>query len=215
MGKPAHTNPGVRVKIYLVRHGETDANRDGRFQGASDAPINATGRRQAKALGERLKSHSIDAVYSSPQTRARETAAPIARGHDLDIISIDGLRELDIGELDGLKGDDLRERYPEVLAQWIKDVGSLRLPGGESIRELQQRAWAAVEEIKDRHPQGNVVVVSHNFAIQSILCKALALDLTSFRRIRHDLGAISVLSFEKGGPVLISLNDRCHLEEVT
>ena len=199
------------MRIILVRHGETDANKEGRFQGASDAPLNQTGLSQAYALGRRLSSKQLDAVYSSPQTRAMQTATPLAEAMNLPIQTVEDLRELDIGELDGLYGADLRERYPHVLEQWRINVGALTMPGGESIVGLQERTWNAILHIRDEHSEGTIAVISHNFAIQSILLKALGMDLRNFQRIRQDLAAITELEFSNGSPVLRSLNDRCHL----
>ena len=199
------------MRIILVRHGQTDANKEGRFQGASDAPLNQTGLCQAQALGRRLSSEQLDAVYSSPQTRALQTATPVAEAMSLPIQTVEGLRELDIGELDGLHGPDLRERYPHILDQWRINVGALTMPGGESIVGLQERTWNAILHIRDRHSEGTVAAVSHNFAIQSILLKALGMDLRNFQRIRQDLAAITELDFANGSPVLRALNDRCHL----
>lgn len=199
------------MRIILVRHGQTDANKEGRFQGASDAPLNNLGLSQAQALGRRLSSEKLAAVFSSPQTRAIQTASPIAHSHSISIDTVQDLRELDIGELDGLKGPDLRERYPHILKQWSINVGALTMPGGESIVGLQERTWNAVLRIREIHPEGTVAAVSHNFAIQSILLKALGMDLRNFQRIRQDLAAITELDFSNGGPVLRSLNDRCHL----
>lgn len=202
------------MRIILVRHGQTDANKEGRFQGASDAPLNNLGLSQAEALARRLSSEPLDAVYSSPQARAMHTASPIARTHSLAIDTVQDLRELDIGELDGLHGPDLKERYPHILEQWRANVGALTMPGGESIVGLQKRAWNAILHIRDNHPEGTVVAVSHNFAIQSILLKALGMDLRNFQRIRQDLAAITELDFTNGEPVLRSLNDRCHLSGI-
>ena len=199
------------MRIILVRHGETDANKEGRFQGASDAPLNQTGLSQAYALGRRLSSKQLDAVYSSPQTRAMQTATPLAEAMNLPIQTVENLRELDIGELDGLYGADLRERYPHVLEQWRINVGALTMPGGESIVGLQERTWNAILHIRDEHSEGTIAVISHNFAIQSILLKALGMDLRNFQRIRQDLAAITELEFSNGSTVLRSLNDRCHL----
>ncbi len=200
------------MRIILVRHGETDANKQGRFQGASDSRLNATGLSQAQALGQRLASEKLDAVYCSPQTRAIQTATPIADAHGLPIETVEGLRELDIGELDGLQAHDLRDRYSDLMDQWRTDVGALTMPGGESIAGLQQRTWRAVLEIRDRHEgDATVAAVSHNFAIQSILIKALGMDLRNFQRVRQDLAAVSEVDFMNGGPVLKALNDRCHL----
>ena len=202
------------MRIILVRHGQTDANKEGRFQGASDAPLNQMGRSQAHALACRLSSETLDAVYSSPQSRAMQTASPIAKAHTLSIDTVEDLRELDIGELDGLQGSDLHDRYPHILEQWRINVGALTMPRGESIIGLQERAWTAILHIRDSHPEGTVVAVSHNFAIQSVLLKALGMDLRNFQRIRQDLAAITELDFTNGEPVLRSLNDRCHLSEL-
>ena len=199
------------MRIILVRHGQTDANKEGRFQGASDAPLNQMGHSQAQALARRLSSEDLAAIYSSPQTRALQTASPIAQAHTLSIDTIQDLRELDIGELDGLQGHDLRDRYPHILEQWRINVGALTMPGGESIVGLQERTWNAILHIRDSHPEGTVAAVSHNFAIQSILLKALGMDLRNFQRIRQDLAAITELDFTNDDPVLRSLNDRCHL----
>lgn len=199
------------MRIILIRHAQTNANKTGRFQGASDAPLNQTGLAQARALGRRLSSENLAAVYSSPQARAMQTAAPIAHAQSLSIDTLQDLRELDIGELDGLQGPDLRERYPHILEQWRTNVGALTMPGGESIVGLQERAWNAILHIRSNHSEGAVAAVSHNFAIQSIILKALGMDLRNFQRIRQDLAAITELDFTSGDPVLLSLNDRRHL----
>ena len=199
------------MRIILVRHGQTDANKEGRFQGASDAPLNQMGHSQAQALARRLSSKDLAAIYSSPQTRAMQTATPIADAQNLPVRTMEGLRELDIGELDGLQAPDLRDRYPHILEQWRINVGALTMPGGESIVELQERSWSAILHIRDNHSEGTVAAVSHNFAIQSILLRALGMDLRNFQRIRQDLAAITELDFTNGDPVLRSLNDRCHL----
>lgn len=199
------------MRIILIRHGQTDANKEGRFQGASDAPLNEMGLSQAQALGRHLCGQALVAVYSSPQTRAMQTATPIAEAKGLPIQTVEGIRELDIGELDGLHGPDLRDRYPHILEQWRTNVGALTMPGGESIVGLQERTWKAILQIRDMHPEGTVAAISHNFAIQSILLKALGMDLRNFQRIRQDLAAITELDFANGDPVLRSLNDRCHL----
>ena len=117
------------MKLILVRHGETDQNRDGRVQGASNASLNSTGRSQAQALGHSLREVPLDAVYSSPQARALETAKAIAQRHGLLTRVEDGLREVDVGELDGLTGEEMRERYPDFMKEWMRNVYPLRMPG--------------------------------------------------------------------------------------
>ena len=201
------------MNAILIRHGETAANKTGHFQGSSDAPLNGKGLSQAKALARRLKSLDIQSIYSSPQKRAIQTAHPIAKSHDMDITEINGLRELDIGLLDGLDGQDLKDKYPTFLEQWKGNVGSLRMPGGESIVELQDRTWKAMQAIRLLHKRETVIVVSHNFAIQSILIKVLGMDLKNFRRIKQDLAAITEIVFTQDETILKSLNDQCHLHD--
>ncbi len=198
------------MKLILVRHGETDPVREGRVQGAGNAPLNGTGRSQAQAVGRALQKYTLDAVYSSPQTRALETAEAIAGPQGISVEVEEGLRELDVGELDGLSGEELHQKHPDFMKEWARNVYSLRMPGGESIVELETRAWASIQAIAARHPDSIVVAVSHNFAIQSILCKALGLPLDNFRRIRQDPGAMSILELGDSSPVLAALNDRCH-----
>ena len=149
---------------------------------------------------------------AAPRPVPSRPPPPSPRPLGLPIETLDGLRELDIGELDGLQAHDLRDRYSHILDQWRTDVSALTMPGGESIVGLQQRTWEAILKIRESHEEDiTVVAVSHNFAIQSILIKALGMDLHNFQRIRQDLAAISEVDFRNGEPSLKSLNDRCHL----
>jgi broad specificity phosphatase PhoE len=108
---------------------------------------------------------------------------------------------------------DLVEKHSDFLQEWMLDPADLRIPGGESMRELQTRAWTAIEEIVAKHDSGNVVVVAHNLCNTSLLCHIMKMDLTHFRRIRQDEAAINVIEF--GGrwphPVVLGLNDTSHL----
>ncbi len=201
------------MRLILVRHGETHMNREGRVQGISDAPLNQRGRDQAAALGDRLRSFEPAIIYSSPLSRAFETATAIAQRTCQQVAPIEDLRELDVGDLDGLAGAELMDRYPDFMKQWMTDVAPLEMPGGESIAALQERAWATVEQLAEKHPEQKVIAVSHNFLIQSILLKVLGLELNSFRKVRQDLAAISVLEMNEREPVLITMNDRCHWTE--
>ena len=199
--------------LYLIRHGETDWNAERRCQGFSDRPLNETGRRQAEATAARLSEIEVEAVYSSSLVRASELGQAVANYHDLPVQTIDALKELNQGDFEGLALSDLVEKHSAFLQRWFLDPADVRVPGGESMRELQTRAWAAIEEIVARHDSGAVVVVAHNLCNTALLCHIMQLDLTHFRRIRQDEAAINVVEF--GGrwphPVVLSLNDTCHL----
>jgi broad specificity phosphatase PhoE len=176
--------------------------------------LNETGLRQADATARHLSDKKIDAVYSSSLGRARVMAQMIAEHHKLPVQASDDLRELNQGDFEGLTFPELLENHAEFLQQWLQDPADLRVPSGESMRELQTRAWAALEEIVSKHDDGNVVVVSHNLCIATLLCRIMNLDLADFRRIQQDVATINIVEF--GGrwthPVVIRMNDTCHLK---
>ena len=201
------------MRLILVRHGQTAFNRDRRVQGLSDICLTDAGERQARAVARRLQAEGLDAIYCSPLERALATARLIAETHDLPINVEEGLQEMDIGEMEGLTGAEMRSQYPELLRRWGTDPASVRMPGGETLGELQQRAWTAVEGMLGRHRDQTVVAVSHNFAIQTIICRALGLSLANFHRLRLDLCGVSILEFGRRGPALVTYNDTCHLAE--
>ncbi len=199
--------------LYLIRHGETDWNVERRCQGFSDSPLNETGRRQAEATARHLSAVKIEAIYSSTLGRAHDTARAIAGYHEVPLRTTDALRELNQGDFEGLTLVELAEGHSDFLQRWFLDPADLQVPGGESMRELQERAWEALEEIVERHNDGAIVVVSHNLCNMALLCRIMKLDLADFRRIRQDVAAINMVEF--GGrwphPVVLRLNDTCHL----
>lgn len=200
------------MRLILVRHGETQWNRENRVLGHTEIELNEEGRRQAERVALALREEEVAAIYCSPLKRARETAEAIARFHRVGL-EVDGaFKEMDAGELDGLTYEEMRDRYGDFLREWIRDASALRMPGGESLAQVQHRAWQGVEGIIDRHPQGVVIVVSHNFAILCIICRALGLDLSQFRRLRLNVASISTLNFGGLGIHLELFNDTCHLE---
>lgn len=169
------------MRILLVRHAETDWNRDGRCQGSTDLELNATGREQARRLASRFARRRLAALYSSALKRARQTAEAIQARHPrLELRVDDDLRELDHGELEGLTFAEIRVRYPDLLAAWRTRASEVTLPGGEALAEVAARAWRAIERIVARE-RGTVVVVSHNFPILAILCRVTGTDLDRYR----------------------------------
>jgi len=213
------------MRIVLVRHGETEWNKLRRIQGISDLELNETGRMQAEALAQALKNERVEAIYTSPLKRARDTAYAIGRHHQVEVVSLYGLRELDAGEVDGLTYEEMRIQYGDFLDRWIKDCTAVRPPGGCTLHELQDQAWSSIQEIIERQRgemtdgeqdgKGVVVVVAHFFPILSIICRALGLDLSECRRMRLDLASMCTLDFNPSRTVLVSLNDTCHLQQET
>lgn len=203
------------VRVLLVRHGETEWNRLLRIQGCnSDIPLNETGKQQAASLASRLKSEPIQAIYSSPLRRSRETARAIARPHRLKVQLEPDLRELDLGELEGVRIGELNQSYREILL--VNSDGEVlpRVPGGESLAKAQQRAWSAVQRLVSQHPDGLIVIASHYFVLLAVICQALNLPLLEMSRLRLNAASISTLTFDGRSPRLLLLNDTCHLETV-
>lgn len=202
------------MRLFLVRHGETEPNRLGLALGRADVPLNERGRWQARRLAEALRQEPIAAVYSSPLRRALDTAGAIAEPHGLAVEVEPGLVEMDIGQTEGLTFAQVRSGYPGLLERWLSEDGPNQpMPGGERLSDVQARAWQAVEELRQRHSGETVAVVSHNFVILSILVKALGVELAQFRRLSHAVAAIALLDWRGDQVRVVRLNDTCHLEE--
>ncbi len=208
------------MRVILVRHGETGANRERLALGRGDPPLSRLGGRQAlavaAAISGRPAGRPIAAVYSSPLLRAFDTAATIARElGGLAVETVEELAEMDVGDMEGLTSSEMRERFPEFLRLWFTpEAGEIRMPGsGESLLDVQARAWEAIERIRDAHePDATVVAVSHNFALHAIVCRALSIPLADFRRFQQDLASMTTLEFRGPRTLLTQLNEVCHLD---
>jgi len=203
------------LKLILVRHGETYWNKQRIVQGGdSDIELNDTGLEQARKIGAFLKSEPIIAIISSPLKRAIATAEAVANRHKLSVEIDQGLRELRVGDLEGISLSNLSTTFSQFLMQWWQDKGSTKLPNGESLIDLQQRAWNVVESLLEKYktnPEHNkdttVVVVSHYFVTLAIIIRALNLPLDSYIKFRVDLGGVSTLEFRDYGARLVVFND--------
>lgn len=192
-------------RIILVRHGETDWNKEKRIQGGlSNTPLNDLGRKQAEKLALRLRQDDIRAVYSSPLDRSLDTARAIARYHRLEVSIEPSLREIEAGELEGVTTSDMGRRLSELLTQ---HGVATRLPGGESLAEVQRRSWDAIRRLSRKYPDGILVLVSHYFVILAIVCSVLGLPLPRIRRLRLSNGSISIISLDGQVPLLERFND--------
>ncbi len=202
----------ARLRLYLIRHAETDQNRDGIVQGRADNLLSELGLQQAAALGDALAAAPLMAVYASPLIRAQQTASAVAAAHALPVITEPELIEMDIGLMEGLSGPQLREQHPEFLRAWMSnEAGSTPMPGGESLQQVQTRAGAAIDRIMKQTGNGVVAVVSHNFVVLSLLCRFLALPLNNFRRLRHSVAGVTIVEVDGDRQVIRQFNDVCHL----
>jgi len=205
----------MKTLVFLVRHGETLWNREQRCQGFTDVDLSEKGKEQAEKLARYLaKISRLEAVYSSDLIRARKTAEAIARLQGVEVQTDARLRELNQGEIEGKNLHSLLMDYPEILQKWMTEPAEVKMPGGESLRQLQARAWQAFQEIVEKNRGAELAIVAHNLCNTAILCKILELDLNHFRRIKQSSGALNIIEITNTGPVIIRLNDTHFLEEL-
>jgi broad specificity phosphatase PhoE len=199
------------VNLYLIRHGETAHNRDGRGLGRDDVPLTPFGELQASALGGRLAAVPLDRVFSSPLGRARQTAEALIGGRGIPVEIRHELIEMDVGESDGLTILEVQERFPQFLAAWRSEsCAAVKMPGGESLADVAERLGPFLTELRETPAQA-VAVVSHNFVIKVALCRLLELDLPKFRGLTVDVASLTTVSLRDGRVNVRALNDSCHL----
>jgi len=210
-----HNRPAAEreTTILLVRHGATEWNRLSRYQGRRDAPLSEEGLDQFRALAEALSRLPLDAVYTSPLRRAAGGARLVAARHGLEAVVLPGLTEICHGEWEGLLLSEVAERYADLLRRWRSAPYSVRMPGpgGESLDEVEARAWAAAEQMAAAHPGGTILAVSHDTPIRTVIRRVLNLDQEHFWQIKLDNTGINVLGCRDGRWRVIMLNDTCHL----
>ena len=202
----------MSVKLTLLRHGETKANRENLVLGTSDVGLTNLGKCQAHASALRISNLGPDAIYTSPYTRAVETAQYISRLTGLNPNPMAGLQEMDSGEMEGTDAKRMEELFPEYVARWKKDASTTRPPGGETLGEVHSRACKSALEISRLHENKHVVIVTHMFPIQGILCNAMGLHSNQYNRISIDLGSISSVSISGTKASVQNVNSTQHLE---
>ena len=173
--------------LILVRHGETDWNRSGRWQGHADAPLNDRGRDQARALADELLDAHVAAVYASDLRRARETAEIIADRLGRPVEIDPRLREVDVGGWAGLTTAEIEARFPDSVARWYRGDPGHAFEGGETYAAMGERVVAALADIAARHPGEQVVVVLHGGPIRALLAHAGGITYAEQRNRREHL----------------------------
>ena len=179
--------------ILLARHGETDWNREGRFQGFADPALNDTGRAQAAGLAADLADVELAAVYSSPLRRAFETAELLAVRHRLAPVAVDALREVDVGSWQGLTRKQVEARFPEQFARWL-DYGQ-GWQDGESYDEMARRVVAALLQLAAAHDGGRILAVTHGGPIRATFAFADGSSYADARRLGPAIGNVFLAEF--------------------
>jgi broad specificity phosphatase PhoE len=198
--------------IYLVRHGQTAWNKEEIFRGRTDVPLDETGLRQAELVGEYFRETEIHAIYSSPLSRAWQTAEGIARIHHLEVQALPGIIDMSFGNWEGHAHQEIQKMDPETYRLWKEEPHRVTLPGGEGLEQVRIRAMAALEGVIDKHPGETVVLISHRVITKVLLCAILGLDHSHFWQIQQDTTAINRIDYTKGLYILSLMNETCHLK---
>ena len=200
------------MKLILIRHGETDWVREGRYQGSTDVPLNRCGRAQARSVARLIKKERPTAVYSSELTRAVETANLIARACRRRVVRDSRLNEVSFGDWEGRSHKEIRAQFPKAVRAWYSARWSSRAPGGETLRSLKQRVTGFLNELCDRFltRQGTCVVVSHGGPIRMILVSLLGTGIDAFWKIRIDPASVSIATVDRKYRELILANGGAH-----
>ena len=200
------------MKFFVVRHGETDWNKLGRFQGHTDISLNDRGLSQASETAVASEDWGYTAIYSSPLVRTVQVAEEIAKVTPRLVSQEPGLKELNLGDLEGVTGEEMRNDWPALFAAWRTEPEKMSMPNGESLGELRDRTWQVILDIEQKHSSDDsIVVISHNFAIRSIVNELLGMPLAYFHRMSLNLASVCTFDSDERGRRLTGYNSTSHL----
>jgi len=200
------------TSIYLVRHGQTAWNKEEIFRGRTDVPLDETGLKQAELAGQYFKGMEIHGIYSSPLSRAWQTAQTVAQFHRLKVESLVGIIDMSFGNWEGHAHQEIRKIDNETYRQWVESPHLVRLPGGESLDDVRTRALGTMEEVIRKHQGETLILVSHRVVCKVLICAILGLDNSHFWQIAQDTTAINLIQYKNGRYILSLMNETCHLK---
>jgi probable phosphoglycerate mutase len=202
----------MMTSIYLVRHGQTAWNKEEIFRGRTDIPLDETGLKQAELAGEYFKAMVIQGVYSSPISRAWQTAEKISRFQNLSVQPLEGIIDMSFGNWEGHALQEIERIDPETYRQWREEPHLARLLGGDTLDDVRKRAMASLKEVIEKHPGETLVLVSHRVVNKVLICGILGIDNSHFWQIAQDTAAINLIQYKRGRYVLSFMNETCHLK---
>jgi probable phosphoglycerate mutase len=203
---------GKMTRIYLVRHGTTEWNREEIFRGRAECRLNETGLAEARALADYFAEIPIEAVFTSPLSRALETARPTAESQGRKIVPDPAFTDLDFGAWQGLRLKEAQEQYPDLYRLWRVQPGAVSFPGGENLAQVRSRAWEGLLRLAEGNPQRTILIVTHRVVTKVLICAALGLDDSRFWQVKQDSTAINCLEYSRGIFNIALVNDTCHLK---
>lgn len=202
------------TELVLIRHGETEMNRELRFQGHVNVGLNAIGLEQARRLAARMTGEQADAVYVSDLLRAQQTAQPIAATLSLQPVTEAGLREQSFGRVDGMRVDDIKAQHPECWEGWLRFEEDYCMPEGESTRQFHARVMEAVQRLVAAHAGQKLVVVTHGGVLDMVYRTARSLGLNGPRQSEIPNAGLNRIRVRDGGIDIVDWADTRHLADL-
>jgi len=198
------------IRLVLVRHGQTNANLEQRYQGQTSVSLNAIGRAQARQLADRFRQHAIDEIIASDLRRAMQTAQTIAAPHNMAVEPDVRLREMAFGDWEGLTWGEIQARWPERVAAWLENPLNVAPPAGETLQQVAVRVQDFCQDVMRRKDDLAIMVVSHGGPLRVLLCLALGLSVREHWRFKLDVASVSQIEMYNDTAVLTLLNDSNH-----
>ena len=200
------------TKVIFIRHGQTEWNVTGRYQGQSDVKLTEEGRKQAEKLADNFPVAKVDAIYASDLCRAMVTAETIAKKFGLKVQAEPAFRELSFGDWEGLTYQQIVDKWEEAMANFLQHPDILEIPGGESFPAVQQRAMKRLNELIEKHDGQTIVVVAHGAVLRTMLTAALHMPLQYLWSIRQFNTAVNIVRYDAdANPTVELLNSTAHL----
>lgn len=193
--------------IFLLRHGEVVDADTGRFIGHLDVPLSSHGERQCAVQAARLRDVRLTGLFTSDLERARASGDIIGAPHGLRPVCLPALREMDMGRWDGLTAAEIERREPVAFRDWMSRVGEFPFPDGESVGDLEARAWPAFEAVVASCRGRAIAIVAHGGTNRVLLCRALGVPRARLLALGQDYAALSVLERTRGAWRLVRLNE--------
>ncbi|HHS50535.1 MAG TPA: histidine phosphatase family protein, partial [candidate division Zixibacteria bacterium] len=187
------------TKIFLVRHGETASNVENRFRGRADIPLSENGFAQVHELADELRNVPFAAIYSSPLSRALQTAEAIAMKRSLGVVSHHGFNNLDIGDWTDRPKAEIQREYPELWERWTSAPERMQIPGGETIEAVRARAFNALQSLVEAHKGEAFAVVTHRAVLKPLMSAMLGIPEPFFWKFRITTASYSVFEHGKNG----------------
>lgn len=203
----------MKTRFYLIRHGETEWNQKGIYQGWTDIPLSEMGKKQADLLGKRFRKIPLDAIYVSPLQRAIQTAEAVAKNTSVPLVTDEHFKEINFGEWEGSSVPQLAEKYGKPFQDFFDSPFDFPFPGEGSFEKVRKRSVEGLMELAKRHPGEKVAVVSHGGLLRVLVMSLMGMDNSFYRKTWLSNTSITIIDvFDTGERLLFSLNDIAHLE---